>query len=192
MTTTKLGRPRSLDIKQAATIAMNLFWERGYETVGIADLTKAMSIKPPSLYAAFGNKAGLLEKALEQYQSQEGKNFKPAFDAKTKEEFIKKLFSTAANSYTKHKTLKGCLVLEGTRNTADKTALEISTRFVLSTHEAISEKLSQLNVENNLTIADLCITVLFGLSAYAKAGISRERLQAVAHKMSEGIVININ
>ncbi|MCK9194847.1 MAG: TetR/AcrR family transcriptional regulator, partial [Nevskia sp.] len=36
---------------------MDLFWQRGYEGVSVADLTAAMKIAPPSLYAAFGSKA---------------------------------------------------------------------------------------------------------------------------------------
>lgn len=67
-----MGRPREFDIDEALERAMQVFWERGYEGVSLADLTKAMGITKPSLYAAFGNKAELFRKALERYNEGPG------------------------------------------------------------------------------------------------------------------------
>jgi len=46
---------------------MRLFWIRGYEASGIADLTEAMGIGTKSLYAAFGSKGALYAEALKYY-----------------------------------------------------------------------------------------------------------------------------
>lgn len=43
---------------------MLLFWEHGYEATSISDLTHALEITAPSLYSAFGDKAGLFTKVL--------------------------------------------------------------------------------------------------------------------------------
>lgn len=61
------GRPRTLDREQALDTALQLFWRHGYEGTSIADLTRAMGVTPPSLYAAFGTKEQLYREALDRY-----------------------------------------------------------------------------------------------------------------------------
>ena len=63
----RLGRPRAFDRDQALERALDLFWRNGYEGASLSDLTEAMGINPPSLYAAFGNKEELFCKALDRY-----------------------------------------------------------------------------------------------------------------------------
>jgi len=61
------GRPRSFDREAALNAAMEVFWTKGYEAASISDLTEAMGINPPSLYAAFGDKEKLFLATIEQY-----------------------------------------------------------------------------------------------------------------------------
>ena len=61
------GRPRSFDRDAALQAAMRVFWREGYQGASIADLTGAMGIAPPSLYAAFGDKRALYLEALALY-----------------------------------------------------------------------------------------------------------------------------
>src|SRR6266404_2363210 len=62
-----LGRPRAFDIEKTLERALQVFWEKGYEGSSLSDLTEAMGINRPSLYAAFGNKEALFRKALDRY-----------------------------------------------------------------------------------------------------------------------------
>src|SRR3954465_8975939 len=61
------GRPRAFDRAAALAQATRLFWEKGYEATSISDLTAAMGIGAPSLYAAFGSKEALYTEALNYY-----------------------------------------------------------------------------------------------------------------------------
>src|SRR5512138_3569574 len=64
------GRPRSFDRDAALDAAVKVFWSRGYEGASLAELTEAMGINPPSLYAAFGDKEGLFLEAAARYEAQ--------------------------------------------------------------------------------------------------------------------------
>jgi Bacterial regulatory proteins, tetR family len=63
----KTGRPRAFDPDAALERAMHVFWAKGYEGVSLSDLTRAMRINRPNLYAAFGNKEELFGKVLDRY-----------------------------------------------------------------------------------------------------------------------------
>lgn len=62
-----MARPREFDEQQALMVAMQVFWEKGYEATSIGDLTDRMGIQRPSLYAAFGGKDQLFQAALTKY-----------------------------------------------------------------------------------------------------------------------------
>ncbi len=62
-----MGRPRVFDVDEALDRALRVFWRKGYEGASLSDLTKAMRINRPSLYAAFGNKEALFRRALDRY-----------------------------------------------------------------------------------------------------------------------------
>ncbi|WP_442581762.1 TetR/AcrR family transcriptional regulator [Mesorhizobium sp. ASY16-5R] len=67
------GRPRTLDRNVGLGVAARLFWEHGYEGTSIADLTAAMGVTPPSLYATFGSKEELYNQALDHAVERESK-----------------------------------------------------------------------------------------------------------------------
>src|SRR5258708_33535804 len=63
----RTGRPRCFCKEEALDKAMTVFWRQGYEGASLSDLTKAMGINSPSLYACFGSKEGLFKAVLERY-----------------------------------------------------------------------------------------------------------------------------
>ncbi|BDZ48609.1 TetR family transcriptional regulator [Frondihabitans sucicola] len=67
MTVITRGRPRGFDVDIALDRAIDVFWREGYDGASIAELTAAMSITATSLYAAFGSKRELFERAFTRY-----------------------------------------------------------------------------------------------------------------------------
>src|SRR5579872_2871275 len=61
------GRPREFDPADALDAALRVFWEKGYDGASLSDLTEAMGITCPSMYAAFGDKEALFRKVLDRY-----------------------------------------------------------------------------------------------------------------------------
>ena len=64
-----MGRRKEFDEDVALERAMNLFWERGYEAVGLAELLARMEISRQSLYDTFGNKRQLFIRTIEHYRA---------------------------------------------------------------------------------------------------------------------------
>lgn len=65
--TKKAGRPKQFDREDVLAAALNVFWAKGYEGASIRDLTSAMGINGPSLYAEFGDKQRLYHLAIDSY-----------------------------------------------------------------------------------------------------------------------------
>ena len=61
------GRPRNFDEEQVLDQAMFLFWKKGYEATGVADLERATGLGRQSLYGAFGDKRALFLRIVERY-----------------------------------------------------------------------------------------------------------------------------
>ncbi|WP_217350479.1 TetR/AcrR family transcriptional regulator [Ruegeria sp. HKCCD7255] len=85
--TKKVGRPRKFDYEEALLNAMSVFWSKGYDGASLRDLTKAMGITGPSMYAAFGDKRELFLKTIDQYANVDG--CKPVVDFEAEEDIEK-------------------------------------------------------------------------------------------------------
>ena len=62
-----MGRTRAFDQQGVLWAAANLFRQRGYRNVSIADVAAATGLVSGSIYNAFGDKAGLFRAALRHY-----------------------------------------------------------------------------------------------------------------------------
>jgi TetR/AcrR family transcriptional repressor of nem operon len=62
-----MGRPREFDVDDVIDRAKELFWKQGFHATSISDLSRELHLGPASLYAAFGSKGGIYERALERY-----------------------------------------------------------------------------------------------------------------------------
>ncbi|WP_062208539.1 TetR/AcrR family transcriptional regulator [Streptomyces sp. NBRC 109706] len=120
MVTRSRGRPRSFDRDTALEQATHAFWEHGYEATSIADLTAAMGIGAPSLYAAFGDKRSLFEEVVAFYVERYGSFIGRALaEEPTARRGVARVLREAAVEYTRQGRPAGCLVVSAVTNYAD-------------------------------------------------------------------------
>ncbi len=105
------GRPRGFCADAALRAALGVFWRKGYEGASLTDLTAAMGINRPSLYAAFGNKESLFRKALDLYLDERRAAFVAALDAPTSRGVAERVLRGALDGYARTDTPAGCLAV---------------------------------------------------------------------------------
>src|SRR5438094_9922303 len=106
-----VGRPRAFDVDEALDQALKVFWRKGYEGTSLPDLTKAMGINRPSLYAAFGNKEELFRKALDRYAEGPAAYAAEALNEPTARAVAELLLEGSVNLLTDPRNPRGCLVV---------------------------------------------------------------------------------
>jgi len=182
------GRPRKLDPEKGLEIATRLFHEKGYDSVGVAELTDEMGIKAPSFYAAYGSKRELLYRILERYSCNEGDFARPILDEDLPpKKFLEQLFQAAAEAYCGKDQPRGCLLMECTRNSVDQQAVHEVDRFREAFQKAIRRKIATYLPNAADALGTYAMTILAGLSASARNGVSRKKLLETARIAARGI-----
>jgi AcrR family transcriptional regulator len=184
-----MGRPRAFDRDKALDRALHVFWARGYEGTSIADLTEAMGINPPSLYAAFGNKEALFRQALDRYEVQRDEIMAEAFAAPTAREAMTRLLEGTADRLSDKDKPRGCLMVQGALSCSEE--CEAVKRDLAARRAGgevlIRERLKRAKREGDLpadadpvALARFVSTVLQGMAVQAAGGATRKELRAIA------------
>jgi len=174
------GRPRRFDPDAAVATAQHLFHARGYDAVSVADVTDALGINPPSLYAAFGSKAGLYARVLDHWTETAAIPLADILRADTPvSDALAALLEEAARHYASGTHAGGCLVLEGTRCN-DEGAREAARALSGAAEQAIRDYIAVRHPEAADSVTDYVGTIMLGLSAKARAGHDLPRLLASA------------
>ena len=179
------GRPREFSVDEALAQALRVFWTLGYEGASISDLTEAMGITRPSLYAAFGNKEELFRKALDLYERDKLAYIGEALKAPTARGVAERLLQGAIEMQTGSDP-KGCLgVISSTAcgTEAESIRQEVLARRA-SSDAALLERLKRAKAEGDLPehitpegLMQYVTAVIQGLCLQAGAGASIEELQ---------------
>jgi AcrR family transcriptional regulator len=187
--TSPRGRPRSFDVDRALDQALTVFWSKGYEGASLPDLTAAMGINRPSLYAAFGNKEELFKKALERYAAGPACYVRQALEQPTARSVAEHLLNGAVEMLTNPKNPRGCLAVQGALACGDEaqsvrdelTARRRATETALRRRFETAHRAGDLTRSANpADLARYLTTVMHGLSVQAASGASRRELQGVA------------
>lgn len=184
------GRPRTFDREQALLRAMEIFWEKGFEGTSMVDLTSAMGIGAPSLYAAFGSKQELFKAAVALYVSTDGADIWGALaKAETAYGAIEGFLMESAQKFSRPDKPSGCMVVLSALHATDgNEALraELVARRSKNTTD-LATRLAK-GVENGELppgtdvdrMARFYVTVQQGMSIQARDGADRMMLEEIA------------
>lgn len=180
------GRPREFDVDQALTAALRVFWSKGYEGASMTDLTDAMGITRPSLYAAFGNKEALFRKALDLYEREKLCYMGQALEAPTARGVAQRLLQGSLENQTSRDDPRGCLgVISSVACGAEADCIrqEVLERGRIA-HEALIDRMERAVAEGDFHtpvdpegITKYLTAILQGMAVQAGAGATREELQ---------------
>ena len=181
------GRPRKFDRDLALARAMEVFWSRGYEGASLADLTKAMGINPPSLYAAFGDKENLFIEAVQRYHENVRQSC-PYAGEPTARDAVERLLTELATLFTDRSHPAGCLAVMAmiTSSTssarlqkmlADERAL---ARGRLRERIQLGVKEGDVPADTDVgALTDFYVAMINGMSLQAREGASRKSVIAM-------------
>lgn len=168
---------------------MKVFWRLGYEGASVSELTKAMGINSPSLYAAFGSKDQLFKAVLDHYDQRREACLAPVLGAPTARDTAERLLFGLIDFATDPEEPPGCLFLQGGLSCGVGTEAiprELARRRA-ALEEALHKRFAVAQHTGELPrsadpagLARYLCAVCNGISIQAASGASREQLREVA------------
>lgn len=179
------GRPRSFDRDAALDAAMKVFWSKGFEGASLAELTAAMGINPPSLYAAFGDKEGLFLEAAARYESAV-REACPYAEEPTARAAVEKLLTDLVGVFTGTGHPRGCMLVMAAATASASPRLQAA----LAERRANARARFKARIEHGIRVGELpadtdagalanfYVAVIIGMAMQARDGATRKALIA--------------
>ncbi len=174
---------------------MLTFWRHGYETTSISDLTTAMGITAPSIYAAFKDKKHLFLEAMHLYAGSPYDIDQALGDAPTSREAVNKMLTAAAVAFTGEHTPRGCLLASATASGSEDAAdvqaavAEVRQQIQNRVEKRISRDVAEQVLRpdtNSRAWAGMTIAMIQGMSVLARDGASRQALLDIVEVLMSG------
>jgi AcrR family transcriptional regulator len=183
------GRPRAFDTGHALDAAIDVFWRRGFEGASLAELTAAMRINRPSLYAAFGDKAQLFQTALRRYVDCNMGYVAEALAKPTARECAWAFLVGNAEAVTLPGRPPGCLSVQAVVTPEDSTEFAVLAENRAAIEEQFTNRFRRAIAEGDLPadedpdeLAGLLITIASGFAIRAADGTARSSLLSMAQR----------
>jgi AcrR family transcriptional regulator len=168
---------------------MTVFWRNGYEGASLSDLTEAMGINPPSLYAAFGNKEGLFRAVLERYDARRQAVMDRVLSApdpySVARLFLEGVAEFAAD--TEGRNPPGCLLVQSGLSCSDADIPEVLAQHRAEKERALRERFKRDRKSGALPsdadpaiLARYLVAMANGMCVQAAAGATAKELADVA------------
>lgn len=181
------GRPQKFKNNDALQQAIEVFWNQGYEGTSLSNLTSALNMNRPSIYAAFGNKEQLFNLCLQTYMKEQLAFIDEAIQQNTLNEVIETLFSKQIDLLTENK--RGCMLVQAALSCGEDTqAIKDELTEQRKLLEAKLRKRFQLaqlkkdsaSADSPSAAAKYMTTIYQGISVQAASGATKKELIEVA------------
>lgn len=167
---------------------MRVFWKRGYDGASLPELTEAMGINRPSLYAAYGNKESLFRRAVERYVEQGSGLLQESLAQPTARGVVEHLLRGLITQNCSGKT-RGCLLVQGAlacSEESDTIRQELASQRSLI-EKALRQRFERAHADGDLpksadpeALAKYVATFQNGLAVQSASGATRQTLLAAA------------
>lgn len=191
------GRPPEFARPVALDAALRTFWLRGYSGASLDDLTAAMGIHKPSLYAAFGSKQQLYEAAVDHYIATIGVSYLAPLGASRLRDALDGFFDQTIAGVCGGFGPRGCIVACTLPAEAGvSTAAQAKLQAVLAQLDAaFAARLTQAQQAGELSAAadprclgQILTSGMMALSIRARAGADAATLRALADALVAAVL----
>jgi TetR/AcrR family transcriptional regulator, transcriptional repressor for nem operon len=182
-----MARPRTFDPNDILLKARDVFWHQGYQSTSVDDIAAATGLTKPSLYAAFGDKASLFLKVLDDYHDRLlARSAKFLSDGPTARAAVEAWLMSLLPICSGKRGRRGCLSVNtltdgGPNNAAvDKSIANFNTRLeglILARLEADRAQFSR--DFDPIAASRTIMTIYMGLMAMAKGPQSEAEVKLV-------------
>ena len=188
------GRPREFDTEVALAAALRVFWTKGYEAASLTDLTEAMGIARPSLYAAFGNKEALFKQALDVYERDKLAYVDSALQASSAKGVASRMLYGAVEAMTDG-DCRGCMgvIASVACQSMESSIVQDITRRGEASHRALVARMQKAIDDGDFasdtdaeTITRYLKTIMQGMSVQAQSGATPQELRMVVDAAMAG------
>jgi len=171
-----MARLKEYDREDVLKKASELFWERGFEATSMSELVQATGLNSASMYKEFGNKEGLFDSALQDYQKSKLDPFLKALHDQPGMESLERFLDGIAGR-VELKGFKGCLMLNtlSEEHSVSPGALRRVEKFCGQLNKALEASIRAAQKEGAIprkkdpaVLAELVVCMIHGMVLYGR------------------------
>ena len=192
-----MGRVRKFDVEEALDVALEMFWQQGFDGTPIQALCQAMDLQPGSVYAAFGSKRNLFVATVRRYiETVSAEAVDRINGAPSGLQGLREYFARLVDAMVDGKRQWGCLITNSLVEFAARDP-ELAGMFQLHLarlQTSFAAALARARADGELRrgagpeSASMLVAVVQGMNVMAKSRPGRQALQDVVDATLAGLV----
>ena len=184
----KVGRPREFDEEKVLGIAMNYFWDQGYDNASLSQLLQKMGISKSSFYQSFGSKQALFERCLDLYVKHQTSWIEEQLLHKSAKRILIDILNISITEIKQQGEIRGCLVMNSAEICYKKYSdlSQLINRQFVKFHELFTHLIETGQKQGDISskhsasmLSSIFLNTLNGLSVLIKAGADEKIIEQV-------------